>query len=111
MLPASIQVCPVELPGRGRRQGEPAISDVAALADVLADALPLQVGLDRKDMNTGCREYQCRAMGSELAHCVETHTRTGMRSVMPLPTLLYHLVDCSFAGRCVSTLCIVQCAG
>ena len=43
MLPASIQVCPVELPGRGRRQAEPAINDVARLADVLADALPLQV--------------------------------------------------------------------
>ena len=26
MLPASIQVCPVELPGRGRRQGEAAIN-------------------------------------------------------------------------------------
>jgi hypothetical protein len=45
MLPASIQVCPVELPGRGRRQAEPAINDVAKLADVLADALPLQVRL------------------------------------------------------------------
>ena len=43
MLPASIQVCPVELPGRGRRQGEAAINDVARLADVLADSLPLQV--------------------------------------------------------------------
>lgn len=43
MLPACIQVCPVELPGRGRRRGEEGISDVAALADVLAESLPMQV--------------------------------------------------------------------
>ena len=43
MLPPSIQVCPVELPGRGRRSEEPAISDVVTLADQLAAALPLQV--------------------------------------------------------------------
>lgn len=43
MLPAAIQVCPIELPGRGRRQGEPAFNDIPALADALADALPLQV--------------------------------------------------------------------
>jgi hypothetical protein len=43
MLPAAIQVCPIELPGRGRRRGEPPVNDVAVLADQLADALPLQV--------------------------------------------------------------------
>ena len=43
MLPASIQVCPVELPGRGRRQGDAAINDVSRLADVLVESLPLQV--------------------------------------------------------------------
>lgn len=43
MLPACIQVCPVELPGRGRRRDEAGISDVAALADVLVESLPLQV--------------------------------------------------------------------
>ena len=43
MLPACIQVCPVELPGRGRRRGEEGISDVAALAEVLVESLPLQV--------------------------------------------------------------------
>ncbi len=32
LLPPSIQVCPVEIPGRGRREGEPAPSDAAALA-------------------------------------------------------------------------------
>ena len=47
MLPASIQVCPIELPGRGRRRGEAGIADVAALADALAEAMPLQVGLER----------------------------------------------------------------
>lgn len=43
MLPASIQVCPIELPGRGRRQDEAAVDSVAALADALATSLPLQV--------------------------------------------------------------------
>ena len=43
MLPAAIQVCPIELPGRGRRQAEQAISNVATLADLLVDSLPLQV--------------------------------------------------------------------
>ena len=41
MLPASIQVCPVELPGRGRREGEEGISDVRSLARALARHLPL----------------------------------------------------------------------
>ena len=43
MLPASIQICPVEIPGRGRRSNEPAINDVHQLADLLASSLPLQV--------------------------------------------------------------------
>ncbi len=43
MLPASIQVCPVEIPGRGRREGEESVSNVAALAEILALSLPLQV--------------------------------------------------------------------
>jgi hypothetical protein len=49
MLPASIQVCPIEIPGRGRRSSEPAIDDVHQLADALAASLPLQVhNLPRK---------------------------------------------------------------
>lgn len=43
MLPAAIQVCPIELPGRGRRRNEAPVNDVAVLADQLAEALPLQV--------------------------------------------------------------------
>lgn len=43
LLPPSVQVCPVEIPGRGRREGEPAPSDAAELAHVLARLLPLQV--------------------------------------------------------------------
>ena len=43
MLPASIQVCPVEIPGRGRREGEESVNCVAALAEILALSLPLQV--------------------------------------------------------------------
>lgn len=43
MLPAAIQVCPVELPGRGRRLNEAALTDVHELAEALLQALPLQV--------------------------------------------------------------------
>ena len=43
MLPASIQVCPIEIPGRGRRSLEPSIDNVHRLADMLASNLPLQV--------------------------------------------------------------------
>ena len=43
MLPASIQVCPVEIPGRGRREGERSINSVAELAEKLALILPFQV--------------------------------------------------------------------
>ncbi len=42
MLPASVQVCPVEIPGRGRREGETALTTVDELAKVLAHSLPLQ---------------------------------------------------------------------
>ncbi len=44
LLPPSIQVCPVEIPRRGRRAGEPVLSDAAELARVLAHSLPLLVG-------------------------------------------------------------------
>ena len=42
-MPPSIQVCPVEIPGRGRRDGEASINDIADLAHLLARSLPLQV--------------------------------------------------------------------
>lgn len=41
MLPASVQICPVELPGRGRHGGEAAIENVQELARLLARSLPL----------------------------------------------------------------------
>ena len=43
MLPPSIQVCPVEIPGRGRLLGQAPLHNVCQLADTLAHALPLQV--------------------------------------------------------------------
>lgn len=42
MLPASVQVCPVEIPGRGRREGETALTTVDELSKVLAHSLPLK---------------------------------------------------------------------
>jgi surfactin synthase thioesterase subunit len=38
-LPSAIDVCPVELPGRGVRLGEPPISDMAAQCDGIAAAI------------------------------------------------------------------------
>ena len=43
MMPPGIQVCPIEIPGRGRREGEPSINEISELATALAHALPLQV--------------------------------------------------------------------
>lgn len=41
-LPASVQVCPLELPGRGRRAGEKPAEGIKQLANALAQNLPLQ---------------------------------------------------------------------
>ncbi len=43
MVPPSIQICPVEIPGRGRRSGESAPADLDSLAETLLRSLPLQV--------------------------------------------------------------------
>ncbi len=43
MLPPSVQVCPIDIPGRGRREGEASINEISELATTLAHALPLQV--------------------------------------------------------------------
>ena len=64
MLPACIQVCPVEIPGRGRRSSKQAISDLHQLADALAAHLPLQVSMDKgifESIRTGysCGQSQC----------------------------------------------------
>lgn len=57
MLPASVQVCPVEIPGRGRRSREEAIDSVSKLADVLVESLPLQVRIIMTD-NFHWQEHQ-----------------------------------------------------
>lgn len=43
MMPASIQICPIEIPGRGRRSNKQAVDKVDELADLLVHGLPLQV--------------------------------------------------------------------
>ena len=43
MMPPSIQVCPVEIPGRGRREQKAPFDSIATLANMLAHSLPLQV--------------------------------------------------------------------
>src|SRR5205823_631917 len=43
-LPATIEVCPVQLPGREGRFGEPAFTRMAPLVDALARALPPHLG-------------------------------------------------------------------
>ena len=85
MLPASIQVCPVELPGRGRRQGEAAINDVARLADLLADSLPLQVCFS-SDLATcdSCPSRPCQDQ-----RCVLPLTSRGFVAVQDKPYALF----------------------
>lgn len=39
LLPEEIEICPVELPGRGTRLGEPAISDMGSLVRLMAEGL------------------------------------------------------------------------
>lgn len=51
MLPASIQVCPIEIPGRGRREGEHGITSIEKLADTLALSLPFQVGANPRSIH------------------------------------------------------------
>ena len=70
MLPACIQVCPIEIPGRGRRSSELAISDVHQLADALAAHLPLQVIVNKglhQLIRTGCsrNQSQCNLQQQE----------------------------------------------
>ena len=43
LLPAGVQVCPIEIPGRGRLSSQEPLPDVATLAEALALGLPLQV--------------------------------------------------------------------
>ena len=43
LLPAGVQVCPIEIPGRGRLSSQDPMPDIATLADSLAMGLPLQV--------------------------------------------------------------------
>ena len=45
LLPAGIQVCPVEIPGRGRLSAQEPLPDIATLAEQLALGLPLQVSI------------------------------------------------------------------
>ena len=43
-LPAEIEVCPVELPGRGSRLSEPPVKDLASLVEIVAEELAPHLG-------------------------------------------------------------------
>ena len=77
MLPPSVQVCPVEIPGRGRREGEPSINEISELANILAHSLPLQVTFDSLCI-TAVIEDCCRNMLAcflTAYHCIcQVHT-------------------------------------
>ena len=44
VLPDWLQVCPLELPGRGMRMDEPLQRDIGALAAQLADEISREIG-------------------------------------------------------------------
>jgi surfactin synthase thioesterase subunit len=68
-LPGFVDVCPLELPGHGRRNHEPPIGDLDELmADLLAKVLPLT---DRPFAILGY-EYGA-VLGFEMAHRLERH--------------------------------------
>ncbi|MER6629726.1 alpha/beta fold hydrolase [Streptomyces sp. NPDC000987] len=78
IAPEHIQVCPLELPGRGSRLGEPPISRLRPLVDGLAGAVgPF---LDRPFAIFG------HSMGALLAFEL---TRTLLRRGLPLPAHLF----------------------
>ncbi len=76
--PGSLRVCPVELPGRGRRLGEPPISRLRPLVNALADGL--EGALDRPYALFG------HSMGGLLAFEL---TRTLRERDLPLPDHLF----------------------
>lgn len=78
LAPAGIQVCPVELPGRGGRFNEPPVTRLRPLADALAGALAPH--LERPFALFG------HSMGALLAFEV---TRTLRRRGLPLPAHLF----------------------
>lgn len=45
LLPEEVEICPVELPGRGTRLGEPAVSDMRALVSLMAEGLESLIDL------------------------------------------------------------------
>ena len=105
MLPPSIQVCPVEIPGRGRRSQEPGTSDVLVLAQQLAAALPLQV---RSVLHAAC--HPC-APGSALVLPEKTWPQTSGSS---LTERLLQDMPYALFGTCLGAIVayeLVQCAG
>lgn len=78
LAPASLQVCPVELPGRGRRLGETPFTRLQPLVGALADAL--RPHLDRPYALFG------HSMGGLLAFEL---TRTLRRRRWPAPAHLF----------------------
>ena len=107
MLPPSAQVCPIELPGRGRRAGEPAVSSVMGMADQLCQALPLQV------IGSACLHAACQAIDKQfpsschfLSYCIPSlasDLHTGIRD--PFETSLC-LQDKPYAlfGTCLGAI-------
>lgn len=77
-LPPELQVCPVQLPGRENRLGEPPIDDARALTRALADGL--RPFLDRSYVLFG------HSMGALLAYELTCEFR---RQAVPLPVHLF----------------------
>jgi medium-chain acyl-[acyl-carrier-protein] hydrolase len=80
-LPGEIEVCAVELPGRGRRMAEPPMTDVEALAARLVDEL----GDELSDRARGPFAFFGHSMGAGLAfELARALRRRGLRGPVRL---------------------------
>jgi surfactin synthase thioesterase subunit len=100
-LPASIQVCPIELPGHGRRFHEKAFSDVASLAENLALNLPFDKPCAFFALSTGAIVmYETVMWLSKHGHAEKIRNIIGLfPAACPAPHLFPFFVQRMFASK------------
>merc|ERR1711977_7568 len=100
-LPGSIQICPIELPGHGRRFHEDAFSDVASLAENLALNLPFDKPCAFFALSTGAIVmYETVMWLSKHGHAEKIQNIIGLfPAACPAPHLFPFFVQRMFASK------------